>query len=110
MALVSRKPTSRELTATERSEANRVRGCQTPVWLDGETSSGRFHFRAAAEGTLVRGLVFFLCDLASGRTASEIVQDETDPLEGLGLRETLSPTRQQGLDAVRRRIRELAAE
>jgi cysteine desulfuration protein SufE len=96
------------LPEAERSDANRVRGCVSAVWLVGEVREGRCWFRGDADGPLVRGLVAFLCDFFSGNTADEIVSSDADPLGALGLVRNLSPTRQNGFASVRQAIRKFA--
>ncbi len=96
------------LSAPERSDANLVRGCVSRVHLAGELRDGRCYFRADADSPLVRGLVALLCEFFSGATPAEIVASDADPLAELGLIRNLSPTRQNGLAAVRAAIRAFA--
>jgi cysteine desulfuration protein SufE len=103
-AVVDRARRRPPLPADERTEAHRVLGCVSQVWLVGELRDGRCHFRCDADGPLVRGLVAFLCDYFSNATPAEILADATDPLAALDLLKDLSPTRQNGLAAVRAAI------
>jgi cysteine desulfuration protein SufE len=93
----------------ERSDASRVQGCVSPVWLVGSVEEGRCRFRVAAESSLVQGLAALLCELYDGETALEIVALEPELMHELGLERQLSPTRLNGLANVRRVIREFAA-
>lgn len=96
------------LSAAERSEANRVKGCVSLAWLASELRGGRCHFRGDADSPLVRGLVMLLCDLYSEATPAEVAATEPALLEQLGLDRNLSPTRLNGLRSVRAKIREFA--
>ena len=97
------------LPAADRTEAHRVPGCVSVVWLVGELRhDGRCHFRSDAESPLVRGLVAFVCEFFNGAPAAEIAASDADPLEALGLAANLSPTRRNGLAAVRAAIRAFA--
>lgn len=107
-AVVDRARRRPSLPAGERTDAQRVPGCVSQVWLIGELRDGRCHFRCDADGPLVKGLVAFLCDFFSGATPAEILADNTDPLAALDLLKNLSPTRQNGLAAVRAAIRAFA--
>lgn len=109
-AVVDRARRRPPLSAEERTDAHRVPGCVSQVWLVGELRDGRCHFRCNADGPLVKGLVAFLCDYFSGATPAEILADSTDPLAALDLLKDLSPTRQNGLTAVRAAIRSFAHE
>lgn len=96
------------LPDTERTEANRVKGCISLAWLVGELKEGRCHFRSDADSPLVRGLLTLLCDFYSGATPAEVAATEPALLEKLGLDRNLSPTRLNGLRSVRARIRDYA--
>lgn len=96
------------LPAELRTEAHRVPGCVSQVWLVAEWRDGRCHYRCDADGPLVKGLVAFLCACHDGATPAEIVGDDTDPLAELGLLDNLSPTRRHGLAAVHAAIRDFA--
>ena len=96
------------LAATERTAANRVRGCVSVVWLVGELREGICYFRADAESPVVRALVVLLCDFFSGFAPGPVAATDADPLEALGLSRNLSPTRRNGLNAARAAIRAFA--
>ena len=107
-AVIDRAKHLPPLPAADRTEDHRVSGCVSQVWVVGELRGGRCFFRCDADGPLVKGLVAFLCEYFSGAIPTEIAASDADPLEALGLMSNLSPTRHNGLAAVRARIRELA--
>jgi len=107
-AVIDRAKRLPPLPTADRTEQSRVRGCVSQVWVVGEIRDGRCFFHCDADGPLVKGLVAFLCEFFSGATPAEIAASDADPLEALGLMRNLSPTRHNGLAAVRARIRELA--
>ena len=107
-AVIDRAKRLPPLPAEEKTEQTRVTGCISQVWVLGESRAGGIHFRCDADGPLVKGLVAFVCDFFSGGTHAEIAASTADPLAALGLTRNLSPTRINGLTAVRARIRELA--
>ncbi len=106
--VVERARRTPPLPPEARSEANRVRGCVSVVWLASECREGRCHFRGDAESPVVRGLVVFLCEFFSDLPPAVVAAAEVDPLDALGLAQNLSPTRTNGLAAVRRAMREYA--
>ncbi len=107
-AVVDRARRRPPLPADERTDAYRVPGCVSQVWLIGELRDGRGHFRCDAGSPLVKGLVAFVCEYFTGATPAEILGDDTDPLTALDLLKNLSPTRQNGLAAVRAAIHAFA--
>jgi cysteine desulfuration protein SufE len=96
------------LKADERTDAHLVRGCVSRVWLACEMEAGRCRFRVDADSPLVRGLVSLLCGIYDGATPAEVLAEEPIVLEELGILRNLSPTRQNGLAAVRRALVEFA--
>ncbi|MFC3606433.1 SufE family protein [Stutzerimonas tarimensis] len=98
------------LADAERSDTNRVHGCESLVWLVGELHDGIWTFRAASEARLLRGLLAVLLERVNGLASAELARvDMADWFESLGLSRQLSPSRSNGLNAVLKRMRELAA-
>ena len=109
-AVVDRARKRPPLAPELRTDAHRVQGCVSHVWLVGRLEQGRCRFELDAESVLVRGLALLLCDVYDGLAPSEILAHSTEVLEALQLRAQLSPTRQNGLDQVRRAIQAFAAQ
>jgi cysteine desulfuration protein SufE len=102
------KTTMEPLSPSERSDANLVRGCASRVWLAAEMTEGRCRFRVDAQSPLVYGLVRLICGIYDGAPPEEVATEEAVVLEELGILRNLSPTRQNGLAAVRRTLVEFA--
>jgi cysteine desulfuration protein SufE len=98
------------LVEAERVEGNLVRGCVSRVWLVAECVGERCRFRCDADAPMVRGLVGLLCHLYNDALVSEVASMEPELWEALGLARTLSPTRLQGLAAVRGAMRAWALQ
>ena len=103
-AIVDRAKRVPPLPPAERTDANRVRGCVSVVWLVGEVREGRCYFRGDAESPVVRGLVLCVCDFFNGATVGDVAVSTLEPLDALGVTRNLSPTRRNGLAAVRSAI------
>lgn len=108
-AVVDRAKTRPPLSAAERTDEARVRGCVSAAWVVAELRDGRCYFRSDADSPLVRGLLTLLCDFYNGAEPADIAATEPALLEQLGLTRTLSPTRLNGLRSVRAKIRDYAA-
>ena len=95
------------LSETERSDANKVRGCASPVWLVTEPqASGALQFRGDSDAHIVRGLIAVLLRLYSGRSPQEILTfDAKAAFDKLGLAGALSAQRSNGLASMVARIR-----
>ena len=94
-----------------RSEATKVRGCASQVWLRSETrgvETGEpvLHFEGDSDAHIVRGLIAVLFALYQDKRASEILAVEPNAVfETLGLKEHLTPQRSNGLASMVERIR-----
>jgi cysteine desulfuration protein SufE len=99
------------LTGVERSDANKVRGCASQVWLVTEPQAGgSLKFRGDSDAHIVRGLIAVLLRLYSGRTPAEILGfDAKAAFDRLGLTGAISAQRSNGLFAMNERIRRDAA-
>ena len=98
-----------ELPAVYKTDANKVRGCQSQVWLVAEPEAGgRLHLRADSDAVLTKGLISLLVRLYDRRTPREILDNPPEVLERIGLRKLLTPGRSNGLYAMVGRIRALA--
>jgi cysteine desulfuration protein SufE len=95
------------LTEDEHSEANKVRGCASQVWLIATPEpGGRLSFRGDSDAHIVRGLIAILLGLYGGRTPAEILGfDARAAFERLGLTGALSRQRSNGLFSMVERIR-----
>jgi cysteine desulfuration protein SufE len=89
--------------------AHRVPGCQSRVWMEAVLTDGRLFLAGVSDAAIVSGLIALLLRVYSGRTPDEI--GATDPLflKELGLLEALSTSRGNGIAAMARKIRALAA-
>jgi cysteine desulfuration protein SufE len=98
------------LAEGERSEANKVRGCASQVWLASEPGpGGTLRFRGDSDAHIVRGLIAILLRLYSGRRPQDILAFDAQAAFGrLGLAGALSAQRSNGLHSMVERIRGLA--
>lgn len=100
-----------ELTTAERSDANKVRGCVSQVWLITQVDSGAggepvLTFKGDSDALIVQGLVAIVTALFSNRSAQEILDTDVENIFGqLGLQEHLTPQRSNGLRSMVGRIR-----
>ncbi|MDO8901490.1 MAG: SufE family protein [Phenylobacterium sp.] len=94
------------LSEAERSDANKVRGCASQVWLVTEPQAdGRVEFRGDSDAHIVRGLIAILLRLFSGRRPADIIAfDVRAAFQRLGLSGALSTQRSNGLAAMADRI------
>jgi cysteine desulfurase/selenocysteine lyase len=96
-----------------RTEANRVHGCQSTVYLWARKRPGTtdvIEFLADSDADIVRGLIAILQRLFSGQRAEDIASFDIEGfLARLGLDQHLTLGRRNGLAAMVQRIRHFAA-
>jgi cysteine desulfuration protein SufE len=104
--------TLQPLTEADRTDANKVRGCASQVWLICERSGeGRLGFRGDSDAHIVSGLIAILLRLYSGRSPQAILAfDAKAAFDRLGLAGALSQQRSNGLFSMVERIRRDARE
>jgi len=97
------------LPEIDRTEANKVQGCASQVWLATavcfDNDQPVLTFRGDSDAHIVRGLVAILLATVSSKQATEILA--TDPIalfDRLGLREHLTPQRSNGFRSMVERI------
>ncbi|HST74366.1 MAG TPA: SufE family protein [Acetobacteraceae bacterium] len=91
------------------NDAHRVPGCQSRVWMEGTQRNGKLFLAGISDAAIVSGLIALLLRVYSGRAPEEIVATDPVFLRELGLLEALSTNRGNGVAAMARKIRELAA-
>jgi cysteine desulfuration protein SufE len=99
-----------EFPEDQRTEENRIRGCQSQVWFVPEQRDGRLYFQAISDAAIVSGLIALLLRLYSGREPQDILDTPPDFVTALELQSHLSPTRSTGLSSMLAAIRRFATE
>ena len=93
---------------SEKTDENKVYGCQSQVWIIYKKEGDKFYFKATSDAIIVRGLEAVLLTLVNGKTASEIQDLDLEGIfKKLGLEENLSPTRRNGFISMISRIRDV---
>lgn len=78
-------------------DENRVRGCQSTVWLVADHVDGRIYFTADSDAVIVKGLISMLIRVLSGRTPEEIIAAPLNFINEIGMTTHLAQTRSNGL-------------
>ena len=91
------------------NDAHRVPGCQSRVWMEAVLRDGTLYFAGVSDAAIVSGLIALLLRVYSGRSPEEILATDPVFLKDLGLLEALSTNRGNGIAAMARKVREVAA-
>jgi cysteine desulfuration protein SufE len=105
------------LPETEHTEANKVRGCASQVWLDtrvsriGPDTEPVLHFRADSDAHIVKGLIRIILAIYGDRGAKEILGTDAGAIfKRIGLDQHLTPQRSNGVRSMVERIKTDAAK
>ena len=93
-----------------RTDANKVRGCASQVWLatrlERDGDAPQLTFQADSDAHIVRGLIAILFAIYDHRSVDEILKTDADRVFAeFGLKEHLTPQRSNGLASMVARIR-----
>ena len=94
----------------DKTDANLIDGCQSKVWFTAQMEEGRVIYHGDSDAILVKGIVALLIRVLSGHTPEEIVNTQLYFIDEISLREHLSPTRSNGLNAMLRKMIEYAVK
>lgn len=78
-------------------EENKIKGCQSSVWLNSYEKDGKIYFEADSDSTFVKGEIALLIRVLSGQQSQDIVNAELRFIDKIGLRQHIAITRANGL-------------
>lgn len=99
-----------EFPEAAKTDANKIKGCQSQVWFIAEPEDDRLHFEAISDAAIVSGLIAVLLRIYSDRKPEDIIDTPVDFVSSLQLEQHLSPTRSNGLAAMLKAIHSFARE
>ena len=85
------------LAAEYKVDENKIKGCQSTVWLTASYQDGLIYFQADSDAIIVRGLVSMLIKVLSGLPPKEIAEAELYFIDRIGMTKHLAQTRSNGL-------------
>lgn len=89
-------------------DENKVRGCQSTVWLVADYNDGKIVFRADSDAVIVKGLISMLIRVLSGHTPDEIIDAKLGFIQQIGMTTHLAQTRANGLLAMVKQMKNFA--
>ena len=94
----------------DKNDKNLIDGCQSKVWFTAEMQDGKVVYKGDSDAILVKGIVALLIRVLSEQTPEDIINTKLYVIDEIQLREHLSPTRSNGLNAMLRRMIEYAMQ
>ena len=78
-------------------DENKVRGCQSTVYLIAEQRNGKIFYTADSDAIIVKGLISMLIRVLSGQAPDDIINARLDFINKIGMMSHLAQTRSNGL-------------
>ncbi|MGZ8551508.1 MAG: SufE family protein [Chitinophagaceae bacterium] len=89
-------------------DENKVRGCQSTVWLVADYKNGKIFYKAGSDAIIVKGLISMLIRVLSGHSPDEIIEAKLDFIKQIGMTAHLAQTRSNGLLAMVKQMKNFA--
>jgi cysteine desulfuration protein SufE len=89
-------------------DINKVKGCQSTVWLVADYRDGKVFYKAESDAIIVKGLISMLIRVLSGHSADEIIEAKLDFIRQIGMTTHLAQTRSNGLLAMVKQMKNFA--
>jgi cysteine desulfuration protein SufE len=89
-------------------DENKVRGCQSIVYLVADYNDGRVYYKAESDAVIVKGLISMLIRVLSGQRAEDIVNAPLNFIREIGMMTHLAQTRSNGLLAMVKQMKNYA--
>lgn len=88
------------LAAEFKTDDNKIKGCQSSVWLTASEKNGIIEFSADSDSVFVKGEIALLMEVLSNQSSEAIVNAELGFIDQIGLRSHMAQTRANGLAAM----------
>ena len=89
-------------------DENRVRGCQSIVWLVADYRDGKIFYKAESDAVIVKGLISMLIRVLSGQSPDDIIEAKLNFIQQIGMTTHLAQTRSNGLLAMVKQMKNFA--
>jgi cysteine desulfuration protein SufE len=85
------------LASKYKVDENRIKGCQSSVWLNAYEKDGKVFFEADSDSTFVKGEIALLIRVLSNQSPEDVVNADLKFIDAIGLRQHIAVTRANGL-------------
>lgn len=89
-------------------DENRVRGCQSTVYLVADYKDGKIFYKAESDAVIVKGLISMLIRVLSGQKPDDIISAPLNFIREIGMMTHLAQTRSNGLLAMVKQMKNYA--
>ncbi len=96
------------LADEHRKDENKVKGCQSTVWLAAEYKEGKVVYMADSDAMIVKGLISMLVRVFSNQTPADVIKARLEFINRIGMMSHLAQTRSNGLLAMVKQMKNYA--
>lgn len=89
-------------------DENKVKGCQSTVWLVADYRDGKVFYKAESDAIIVKGLISMLIRVLSGQTPDAIIEAKLEFIQQIGMTTHLAQTRSNGLLSMVKQMKNFA--
>ena len=89
-------------------DENKVRGCQSTVWLVADYRDGKVFYQAESDAVIVKGLISMLIRVLSGQSPNQIIDARLNFIQEIGMTTHLAQTRSNGLLSMVKQMKNFA--
>jgi cysteine desulfuration protein SufE len=89
-------------------DENKVKGCQSTVWLVADYRDGKVFYMAESDAVIVKGLISILIRVLSGQKPEHIVNARLNFIQEIGMTTHLAQTRSNGLLSMVKQMKNFA--
>lgn len=93
------------ISPEHKTDINKVKGCQSQVWLHAYKKNENVFFEADSDAIIVKGLIALLLQVYSNQSPNDIMKADPYFINNIGMHQHLSPTRSNGLAAMIKQIK-----
>jgi len=96
------------LDAKYKTDENKVRGCQSTVYLVADYRDGKVFYEAESDAVIVKGLISLLIRVLSGQSPNQIIDARLNFINAIEMTTHLAQTRANGLLSMVKQMKNFA--
>jgi len=89
-----------EMDASDKTDDNIIKGCQSKVWLTADLDEDKLRFNADSNTEVTKGLISLLIRVLSGQRPQDIIQADLFFIEKIGMGQLIGSQRSNGLSSM----------
>ncbi|MCH1430353.1 MAG: SufE family protein [Chlamydiales bacterium] len=99
-----------KISKEPRQAPQKVEGCQSLMFLSSDIRDGKIYYEAESDALISAGLAYIMTYMFSGELLETVIKSKLDFLKDLGVIDSLSPSRSNGLASLHLTIKQQAIQ